>query len=206
MTLKPAFAVALLALFAAACQPEKSATDGALIAEAPGGEGGKPAPELKTFATGQFDKLSQDNKGMPLPPSPFVDEAGAVHSFADYKGKVVVYNIWAEWCGPCVEEMPTLANLQKAFAGKDVAVVPVAAGYPEARASAAKLFARISGGALPFYYDEKFDVNADAKSGAFPTTIIYDKSGKEAVRLEFPAKWDSPEAIALVQAVLDGAS
>ena len=205
MTLKPAFAVALLALFATACQPDKPATDGATLV-APGGDPGKPVPEIKTFVTGQFDKLSQENKGMPLPPSPFVDQTGAVHSFADYKGKVVVYNIWAEWCGPCVEEMPTLVNLQKAFTGKDVAVVPVAAGYTEARDSAHKLFTKLTGGALPFYYDDGFDVNADAKSGAFPTTIIYDKSGKEAARLEYPAKWDSAEAIALVQAVLDGAS
>lgn len=206
MTLKPAFAVALLALFAAACQPEKAATNGALVAEAPGGEGAKPAPEIKSFVKGDFDKLDQANKGLPLPPSPFVDEAGAPHTFAEYKGKVVVYNIWAEWCGPCVEEMPTLVKLQQAFTGKDVVVIPVAAGYAEARESAHKKFLQLTGGALPFYYDEHFDVNADAKSGAFPATVIYDKQGKEVVRLEYPAKWDSPEAIALVQAVLDGST
>jgi hypothetical protein len=49
-------------------------------------------------------------------------------------------------------------------------------------------------------------VNADAETGSFPATIIYGKDGKEAARLEFPAKWDSPQAIALVQAVLDGKS
>jgi thiol-disulfide isomerase/thioredoxin len=206
MTLKPAFAVALLALFATACQPDNTAaTDGATVAEAPGGEPAK-APKLETFVKGEFDKLDLSKDDMALPPSPFVDGTGAAHTFAQYKGKVVVYNIWAEWCGPCVEEMPTLVKLQEAFAGKDVVVVPVAAGYPEARASAQKLFTKLTGDALPFYYDEKFDVNADAKSGAFPTTIIYGKDGMEAARLEYPAKWDSPEAIALVQAVLDGAT
>jgi thiol-disulfide isomerase/thioredoxin len=206
MTLKPAFAVALLALFATACQPDKPATDGAMIAGAPGGEGGKPAPEIKSFAKGEFENLDQANKGLPLPSSPFVNEAGDVHSFIDYKGKVVVYNVWAEWCGPCVEEMPTLVKLQQAFAGKDVVVIPVAAGYTEARASAHKKFLELTGGALPFFYDDRYDVNGDAKTGAFPTTLIYDKSGKEVVRLVYPAKWDSPEAIALVQAVLDGAT
>ncbi len=131
---------------------------------------------------------------------------GKPHTFAEQKGKVVVYNIWAEWCAPCVEEMPTLAALQTAFAGKDVVVAPVAAGYPNARESANKLFTKLTSGVLPFYYDENYNVNADAKSGAFPTTIIYGKDGKEVVRLEYPAKWDSPEAVALVQAILDGAT
>ncbi|HEV7689201.1 MAG TPA: TlpA disulfide reductase family protein [Hyphomonadaceae bacterium] len=206
MTLKPAFAAALLALFATACQPEKAASDGAMVADASGGGAGKSAPDIKSFAKGEFEKLSQENKGLPLPPSPFVNETGAVHSFADYKGKVVVYNVWAEWCGPCVEEMPTLVKLQEAFAGKDVVVIPVANGYAEARDSAHKKFLQLTGGALPFFYDDKYDVNADAKTGNFPTTLIYDKSGKEVVRLDYPAKWDSPEAVALVQAVLDGAT
>jgi thiol-disulfide isomerase/thioredoxin len=206
MTLKSACAVALLALFATGCQPEKAATDGAMTAEAPGGEGSKQAPAIATFVKGDFDKLDQANKGLPLPPSPFVDETGAQHSFAQYKGKVVVYNVWAEWCGPCVLEMPTLVKLQQAFAGKDVVVIPVAAGYPEARESAHKKFLELTGGALPFYYDEHFDVNADAKTGAFPATVIFDKQGKEVVRLEYPAEWNSPEAIALVQAVLDGST
>ena len=45
-----------------------------------------------------------------------------------------------------------------------------------------------------------------AQTGALPATLIYDKTGKEVARLPMPAEWDSPEAIALVQAVLDGKS
>jgi thiol-disulfide isomerase/thioredoxin len=103
----------------------------------PGGHGNSggaetPAPagasQLAKFQTGQFEKLDLDTE-LSIPTATFVDAAGKTHSFADYAGKVVVYNIWAEWCGPCVEEMPSLARLQKAFAGKDVAVIPVAFGF-----------------------------------------------------------------------------
>jgi thiol-disulfide isomerase/thioredoxin len=203
--LNTTLAAALLALFAAACQPEKGAAPGAAApAAAPAAPAG-PASGLKGFKTGQLEQL-EFMPEMVIPASTFVDATGNPHTFAEFKGKVVVFNIWAEWCAPCVEEMPTLAGLQKAFAGKDVVVVPIAFGYPEARDSAKAKLKELIGDQLPFYYDDKFNVNADAKSGAFPSTIIYDKEGKEKARLIYPAKWDAPDAVGLVQAVLEGAS
>jgi hypothetical protein len=47
-------------------------------------------------------------------------------------------------------------------------------------------------------------LQSEAKTGALPATIIYDKTGKEVARLTVPAEWDSPQAVAIVQAVLDG--
>jgi thiol-disulfide isomerase/thioredoxin len=207
MTLKFAFSAALLALFAAACQPAEEAPKpvepGPESAAAP--SAGPETAGLASFKTGEFADLNLD-KELSLPASTFVDGQGKPHTFEQFKGKVVVYNIWAEWCAPCIEEMPTLAGLQKAFAGRDVVVIPIAAGYPDKRESTQKLLTRLVGSDLPFYYDDAFNVNADAETGSFPATIIYGRDGKEAARLEFPAKWDSPQAIALVQAVLDGKS
>ena len=208
MTLKPALSSALcgalLALFTAACQPGGTApvTDANAGGPnaAPAAAGGSGLAALKT---GEFADLNLD-QDLSVPTSTFVDADGKTRSFEEFKGKVVVYNIWAEWCGPCIEEMPTLAGLQKAFVGKDVLVVPIAAGYPNARESAKTLLTKLVGTDLPFFYDDAFNVNADAKSGSFPATIIYGKDGKEVARLEVPAKWDSPEAVGLVQAVLDG--
>jgi thiol-disulfide isomerase/thioredoxin len=181
-------AAALLALFTAACQPEPAAT-----------------VTLDSLKTGEFEQLdtSQD---LTLPTASFVDASGAPHTFEQYAGKVVVFNIWAEWCAPCVEEMPSLAALQKSFDSEDVVVVPVAFGYPDARDSANALLKKLVGEDLPFYYDDAFNVNAEAQSGAFPSTIIYDRSGKEAARLMLPADWASDDAKKLVQAVLDGAA
>ncbi len=109
--------------------------------------------------------------------------------FAQYKGKVVVYNIGAEWCGPCVEEMPTLVKLQEAFAGKDVVVVLSGCRLSRSARLRPEALHQAHGRRLPFRTMTKFDVNADAKSGAFPTTIIYGKGdGMEAARLLYPAK------------------
>lgn len=207
MTFKPALSVALLALFATACQPGENARTAAPAT--PVETASAPAPasdsQLASFRIGQFKELDVD-KDLMIPTSAFQAIDGKEHSFAEYKGKVVVYNIWAEWCAPCVEEMPTLVALQKAFAGKDVVVVPVAYGAGGTLESMGKKLKELVGDDLPYFYDPDQDVNAEAKTGNLPSTIIYDKAGKEQARLEFPAKWDAPDAIALVQAILDGKS
>jgi thiol-disulfide isomerase/thioredoxin len=208
--LRPAFTAALLALFAAACQPAAeppAASDPATVPD----QAAAPAPptdsQLASFRTGEFERLEFDVE-LQAPTSAFTDETGASHTFKKYEGKVLVYNIWAEWCGPCVTEMPSLARLQKAFAGKDVAVVPVAYGYGQGvtRESTLAKFRQLVGQDLPFYFDGEQILQSEAQTGALPATIIYDKTGKEVARLTVPAEWDSPEAVALVQAVLDGKS
>jgi thiol-disulfide isomerase/thioredoxin len=218
MALKPVFSAALLALFAAACQPaaETPAPAPSPVADA------AEAPVLLTcrhkdfqppattsaladHRAGSLKCLDVDTE-LAAPTSPFVDENGASHTFAEFKGKVLVYNIWAEWCGPCVLEMPSLARLQKAFAGKDVAVVPVAfgAGNGVTPESTLAKFRELVGTDLPFFYDGEIMLQSEAQTGALPATLIYDKDGQEVARLTVPTEWDTPEAIALVQSVLDG--
>jgi thiol-disulfide isomerase/thioredoxin len=212
--LRPAFSAALLALFAAACQP---------AAEAPAPETTAAEPEViltcrhKDFVPPATTSALADHRAGSLkcldvdmelaaPASPFVDETGASHTFTEFKGKVLIYNVWAEWCGPCVKEMPSLARLQKTFAGKDVAVVPVAfgSGNGVTRESTLAKFRELVGTDLPFFYDGEIILQSEAQTGALPATLIYDRDGQEVARLNVPAEWDSPEAVALVQAVLDG--
>jgi len=200
-TTRPLFA-ALVALLAAACQPaaetDTPAAETAVETEA------APASNdpLARFATGEFARLDFD-QDLPLPASPVVDAAGAQTTLEGYKGKVVVLNIWGEWCPPCVEEMPTLAKLQGLFPEDQVAVVPVAFGPEDDRQKSADKLKELAGDALPFFYDSEFNVSADLKTGAFPSTMIYDRNGMEVARLNFPADWASDQAKALVQAVLD---
>jgi len=210
MNLRPVVSAALLALFAAACQPAAeppAASDPASVpdqAAAPAGDS-----QLASFKTGEFERLDIEfgpSEGLSAPTTAFTDEAGASHTFKQFEGKVLVYNIWAEWCGPCVTEMPSLARLQKAFDGKDVAVVPVAYGYGQGvtRETTLAKFRELVGQDLPFFFDGEQVLQSEAKTGALPATIIYDKTGKEVARLTVPAEWDSPQAVAIVQAVLDG--
>lgn len=192
-------AAALLALFAAGCQRDGGATANA----------GKTAPatvataSLASFKTGDLSQLDFV-KSVPVPTSSFIDADGKEHTLAEYKGKVLVVNIWGEWCAPCVEEMPTLAKLQQAFPDGDVAVVPVAFGYPKDKDKAVAKLKTLAGDTLPFFYDSSYNISYDLKTGIFPSTVIFNKEGKEVARLEKNADWSSDRAVGLIKSILAG--
>jgi len=198
----PSAAVGLLALFAAGCQPQAQTADKA--GEKPA-EAAAPTASLNTFQTGDLKTLDLTTK-VDVPASSFVDAEGKEHTLAEFKGKVLVVNIWGEWCAPCVEEMPTLAKLQKAFPGGDVAVVPIAFGYPKDRDKAVAKLQQLAGTDLPFFYDSTYNVSYDLKTGIFPSTVIFNKDGKEVARLEKNADWSSDRATGLVRSILAGRS
>src|SRR5690606_7735881 len=80
---------------------------------------------LKSVAKGEMSQLVLPAEAGSGPATTFYDGGGKPLRVADFKGKVVVLNLWATWCAPCVAEMPTLAKLQAAYAGKPLEVVAV---------------------------------------------------------------------------------
>ncbi len=160
----------------------------------------KPASTdgLQALATGAMSKLKIVDPASPPPPTPFVDAAGRPLSLAAFRGKVVVLNLWATWCPPCRQEMPTLAQLQAAYAGKPLAVVAVSLDTAPDSDRAKTFLAQYP--PLAFYQDAKFNFVTDLKPtpAGFPTTIIFDRSGQERAIMSGKADWASPEAKAVV--------
>ena len=86
--------------------------------------------------------------------APSHDAAGRPHTLAEFKGKVVLVNLWANWCAPCKLEIPSLAKLQAAYAGKPLAVVPISLGKGEDETAGRAFIA--SNPPLAFYSDPSY--------------------------------------------------
>lgn len=135
-----------------------------------------------------------------LSPS-FSNAEGRKLTLGDFRGKVVLLNVWATWCVPCREEMPTLDALQGQLGGEDFIVVPLSideGGLPPVR----KFYDEIGIAHLGIYLAES--IRAQFALGVFglPTTILIDREGREIGRLVGPAEWDSPEMIALLRPLI----
>jgi len=165
----------------------------------------KPGGDLKALANGDLKALVVDDQPAPAPDVPFTDAGGKTHTLAEFKGKAVVLNLWATWCGPCVAEMPTLARLQTESAGKPVAVVAVSLDRVEDRANALAFIARRP--PLSFYAEPKYALAFAFKPPieGLPTTVLIDPAGRVRARLSGGADWAGPQARKLIDALAAGA-
>ena len=152
------------------------------------------AQELHDLA----DALVPTDPPMPAPDITFVDANGTEHYLKEFAGHGMVINLWATWCAPCVEELPSLAELSKTLAPDDIAVLPLSSDRGGAKVVAA--FYRehdITG--LPVLLDPKGAAAHAWEARGIPTSIIIDNQGRDRARLEGAANWSTPDAVAVVR-------
>jgi thiol-disulfide isomerase/thioredoxin len=164
----------------------------------------KPAGvvDLKEFKKASLGELEVPAEPRGQPATVFTDGAGKELTLADFKGQVVVMNLWATWCAPCKKEMPTLAKLQASYATQPLKVLPISVDKDvDMNLVQAEMTANPP---LQVYRDPgyKLSFELDPRAKGYPTTVIYDKQGRERARLSGDADWSSPEAHGLVEALL----
>ena len=131
----------------------------------------------------------------------FIDGDGVERSLQDFAGKLVLLNVWATWCGPCREEMPTLDNLQSRLGSGRFEVVALSIDQGGAPA-VSKFFEEIGIGHLALYVDSSTRAARQLNLFGLPGTLLIGPDGKELGRYMGPAEWDTPEMVAFIQGLL----
>lgn len=137
-----------------------------------------------------------------LPELKFQDRNGQEITLANWKGRVVLLNLWATWCLPCRKEMPALEKLQ-AELGSDTFEVVALSVDRTGIAGARKFLDETKIEKLALYADPSARLGSTLKAAGLPTTLLIDGEGREVGRLIGPAEWDSPDAVRLIKAVVD---
>lgn len=135
----------------------------------------------------------------------FQDEDGKPITLTYWSGKILVLNIWATWCGPCVEELPSLDRLAATLPSDRINIVAVS--QDKAGASVVRPFlAKLNLLNIRAFVDPLGRLSRELGVRGMPTTVVFSEEGAVLGRLEGPAVWDSPEFVTAFQKLAGNAN
>lgn len=144
-----------------------------------------------------LDPLKLTRPAKPAPTVVFADAGGKLHNLGEFRGKTVLLNLWAEWCAPCVKELPALAALQSQMPAGRFVVVPVNVGR---EGGAGQDFFKAHGaGGLKGYIDSNTSLFRSFGAYGLPMSVLIDRQGREIARAEGAADWSAPDSVAYLK-------
>jgi peroxiredoxin len=132
-------------------------------------------------------------KGAPAPDFSLPDLDGKMVNLADYRGKVVLLNIWATWCPPCVEEMPSMEKLYQTLNGEGFEILAVSIDVSGGEAVIP--FMKKHGLSFPALTDTKGSIKSLYQTTGVPESFIIGKDGIIAEKVIGPRDWATPDAM-----------
>ena len=112
----------------------------------------------------------------------FLDTKNAILDLRDYHGKLILLNFWATWCAPCKEEMPSLDSLQSHKDLDNLKIFPINIGKDNNQ-KALKFFEELKIKNLEIYFDPPTTLAKKFSLRGLPTSIFFNKEGKEFARI-----------------------
>jgi peroxiredoxin len=122
-------------------------------------------------------------------------------SLADYRGRVLMLNVWATWCLPCRVEMPSIEALNKSYGPKGLKIVAVSIDDPGTD-STIRAFVKQYGLTFEILHDAKAGITEAYDISGYPETFIVGRDGVIRKKLMSASDWNSPDARALVERLL----
>ena len=149
--------------------------------------------------------------GFRAPDFAVADERGETVTMASFAGKVVLLNIWATWCGPCREEMPSMERLYDQFSREDFEIAAISIDAPPGRTDDQGLpggdplaFARQLGLTFPVLLDPSGEIQRTYGTSKVPESFLIGRDGVIYKKVAGATDWNSPTNIELVQRLVEG--
>jgi peroxiredoxin len=171
----PVFAGLVTTLFLVSCNPQK---EGAEERPAVGAEVGTVAPDFR-----------------------IANIHGGTMTLSEHRGKVVLINFWATWCGPCRAEMPSMESLYRSHLQHqfDILAISIDTGGP----SRVQAYVDDFGFTFPALLDSNYRVNDLYHVRVAPTSFLIDRQGRIVRRIEGAKDWNHPEVRAWIDRLID---
>jgi len=148
--------------------------------------------------------------GRPAPEFDAVTLDGTPRSLDDYKGKVILLNVWATWCPPCQQEMPSMQRLREAVQDEDFTILAVSIDAPLGETDAfgreggnLEVFAREMGLTFRILHDPTGKIQEIYQTTGVPESFVVDRDGVIFKKVAGPTEWDAPANVQLIRRLLE---
>jgi thiol-disulfide isomerase/thioredoxin len=133
--------------------------------------------------------------GSVLREAPMQGLSGPSRLLSDFRGKPLIINVWASWCGPCRQEMGSLQRLDRRYGGKQFNVIGISTDDYVDRA---EWFLKATDTRFSNFIDTKLMLEHMLGAEKLPLTILVDAQGRVLAKFSGAQEWDSPAAISAI--------
>ena len=120
---------------------------------------------------------------------------GPTRKLSEFRGKPMIINVWASWCGPCRAEMGSLERLSRRYGGKQFTVIGISTDdYPDA----ARSFLQDSKTTFSNFIDSRLFLENMLGADRIPLTLLIDRQGRVLGKFYGVREWDSPESVRMI--------
>ena len=133
--------------------------------------------------------------GAYLREAPLYGFAGDFRKLSELRGKPLIINVWASWCGPCREEMASLERLSRRYGGKQFNIIGIST---DDNMDAAAAFLRRYKVTFDNYHDRKLLLENMLGADTLPLTLLVDAKGRVLKKIHGSQDWDGAEALQLI--------
>jgi thiol-disulfide isomerase/thioredoxin len=151
---------------------------------------------MSTIFTTAFAKTPGEvDVGNVLREAPLYGFAGDFRKLSELRGKPLIINVWASWCGPCRAEMGSLERLSRRFGGKQFNIIGVSTDDDAGAAAAFLARSRIT---FDNYLDRKLILEHMLGANTIPLTVLVDAHGRVLMKFHGSKEWDSAQSLELI--------